>query len=400
MPFAIARFVSVGILAILLAGPAMAEKRVALVIGNSAYENAPLLPNPKNDAADVAAMLEQLGFDVTLLTDQGYQGMRVALGDFSDKASGADVAAIFYAGHGIEVDKQNFLIPVDAKLGTDRRVRFETIPLDDALLALEGAKGLQLVMLDACRDNPFATAMKRTGATRSIGRGLARIEPEGSSVLVAYAAKEGQVAADGDGRNSPFTKALLGALPTPGLEIGILFRQVTAAVMADTGRAQQPFVYQSLGAEPIYLVPPGQSPSPAPQESSKLTALPKEPKRESTTAVAPPQPEPVVSAAVMAQIEDYNTAFRREGIDRAAPNRITVQSCPDCVPFIIDCRQELSDVTGLKGKHVRVGMANNEGWTLVEQAGGRPVGLPFGEVRTAFERGIIDCVVFGGGAPQ
>ncbi len=241
------------VLACCVSAVAQAEKRVALVIGNSGYEHAPQLPNTKNDATDMAAALERLGFDVTLQLDQGYQGMRIALSDFADAAIGADIATVFYAGHGIEVDRENFLIPVDARLNTDRKVRFETIALDDALLALEGAKGLQLVILDACRENPFSSSMRRTSATRSIGRGLARVQPQGSSVLVAFAAKEGQVAADGDGRNSPFTEALLKHVEDPGLEVGRLFRKVREDVYEATQGQQQPFTYGSLPGDDIYL---------------------------------------------------------------------------------------------------------------------------------------------------
>jgi len=261
-----------GLLAVALAGPAEADRRVALVIGNSTYEFASRLPNPENDARDMAALLEGIGFDVTLALDQNFQSMRIALRDFADKAAGADISTVFYAGHGIEIDKQNFLIPVDARLGRDRNVRFEAIALDDVLLAGESASGLTIVILDACRENPFASAMKRAGATRSIGRGLARVEPEGSSVLVAYAAREGQVATDGDGRNSPYTKALLDTLATPGIEVGLLFRRVRESVIAATGSAQQPFVYQSLGADPIYLVPPVPAEAPRTQPDGASAA--------------------------------------------------------------------------------------------------------------------------------
>ena len=138
---------------------------------------------------------------------------------------------VFYAGHGIEVDKRNFLIPVDARLLSDADVEFETVPLDLLSRAVERAKGLRLIILDACRDNPFAVAMQRSGATRSIGRGLASVEPSGET-LVAYAAKEGTVAADGEGRNSPYTTALLAHLEEPGLEVGLMFRKVRDAVVA------------------------------------------------------------------------------------------------------------------------------------------------------------------------
>ena len=200
--------VTAGLLLQFLYTPVWASQRVALVIGNAAYEHAPGLANPLNDAGDLGAALGRLGFKVTRLDNAGYDKMRRGLRAFTRAASTAEVALVFYAGHGIEVDKRNFLIPVDARLQSDREVEFETVSLDLVSRAVEGASGLGLVILDACRDNPFAAAMKRSGAKRSIGRGLARVEPSGET-LVAYAAKGGSVAADGRGRNSPYTTALL-----------------------------------------------------------------------------------------------------------------------------------------------------------------------------------------------
>ena len=184
---------------------------------------------------------------------------------------------VFYAGHGIEVDKRNFLIPVDARLVGDGDVEFETVPLDLLSRAVERAKGLRLIVLDACRDNPFAVAMQRSGATRSIGRGLGRVEPSGET-LVAYAAKEGTVASDGEGRNSPYTTALLAHLEEPGLEVGLMFRKVRDAVLASTGGRQEPFVYGSLSSEGAYLA---------------ARPEPKEPKQVVTDGPEDPKPAPV-----------------------------------------------------------------------------------------------------------
>jgi uncharacterized caspase-like protein len=192
-----------------VAGQAQAEERVALVIGNSAYEAVTKLENPANDTADLAATLKQLDFEVDHVTDLTFDGMRRALRRFSEKASRADVAMVFYAGHGIEVDRQNYLIPVDARLKRADDVDFEALPLDLVMGALNGAKKLKLVLLDACRNNPFAASMKPSnGAKRAIGRGLARVEPS-VGTLVGFAAKEGTTASDGEGRNSPYTTALI-----------------------------------------------------------------------------------------------------------------------------------------------------------------------------------------------
>ena len=202
------------------ATPAVAGQRVALVIGNASYAHTTALANPLNDANDIGTALERLGFAVTRIENGGRAELWDGLQKFSLAASASDIAIVFYAGHGIEVDKRNFLVPVDARLLSDADVEFEAVPLDLLSRAVERAKGLRLIILDACRDNPFAVAMQRSGATRSIGRGLASIEPSGET-LVAYAAKEGTVADDGEGRNSPYTTALLAHLEEPGLEVGL-----------------------------------------------------------------------------------------------------------------------------------------------------------------------------------
>ena len=198
---------------------AQSSERVALVIGNASYANAPALANPLSDAADVGAALRRLGFSVTRLRNADYAALRRGLQEFTRTASGSEMAVVYYAGHGIEVDQRNYLVPVDARLASDHDVEFETVPLDLVVRSVERASGLRMVILDACRDNPFAASMRRAGTTRSIGRGLARVEPAGST-LVAYAAKGGTVAADGDGRNSPYTAALLAHLEEPGSRWG------------------------------------------------------------------------------------------------------------------------------------------------------------------------------------
>ena len=236
----------------MLSLPAPASQRVALVIGNAAYAHAPALANPLNDAADIGAALGRLGFSVTRLENAGYAALRRGLQEFQRAASASEVAVVFYAGHGIEVDRRNFLVPVDARLASDQDVEFEAVPLALVSRAVERASGLRLVILDACRENPFAVQMQRAGATRSIGRGLARVEPSGET-LVAYAAKEGTVASDGTGRNSPYSEALLAHLEEPGLEVGLLFRKVRDAVLASTGGRQEPFVYGSLSSRGVYL---------------------------------------------------------------------------------------------------------------------------------------------------
>jgi hypothetical protein len=234
-----------------IAGTAEA-RRVALVIGNGAYKNVAPLENPGNDANDVAVTFERLGFDVLRVKDGTFDGMRRGLLDFARRARGSEIAIVFFAGHGMEVGGENYLIPVDAELKADVDVDHEAIALKTITPLVENASRLGLVILDACRNNPFASRMARTVRTRAVSRGLAAVEPSGN-VLIAFAAREGTTAADGQGRNSPFTASLLKHLETPGLEINFLFRNVRDDVLEATRRAQLPFVYGSLSRDAIYL---------------------------------------------------------------------------------------------------------------------------------------------------
>jgi uncharacterized caspase-like protein len=259
--------------------PAFAEKRVALVLGNSAYRNVPQLANPVNDSARIAATLKDAGFDVVdSRRDLPAAETRRALRDFADRARDADIAVVYYAGHGIEVDGANYLIPVDARLERDTDVYDEALSLDRILIAIEPAKKLRLVILDACRDNPFAKGMKRTVATRAIGQGLAKVEPTSPNVLIAYSAKAGFTATDGDGSNSPFTAALAHHIATPGLDVRRAFGFVRDEVLKTTGNRQEPFVYGSLGGEDVPLVPappkaaPAAAAAPAPALSAQAEA--------------------------------------------------------------------------------------------------------------------------------
>jgi uncharacterized caspase-like protein len=235
---------------------ALADKRVALVLGVSNYRSVARLANPDNDAAAISAAFKQMGFDsVELQRDLGVSAMRRAVRDFAAVAADSDMAVVYYAGHGIEVNGANFLIPADARLQSDFDVEDETVPLDRILQAINPAKRLRLVILDACRDNPFAERMTRSVATRSMGRGLAKIEPATADTLIAFAAKAGAVAGDGDGAHSPFATALLNHLATPGLDLRLTLGRVRDEVLKSTGRRQEPFVYGSLGGDTVALVP-------------------------------------------------------------------------------------------------------------------------------------------------
>jgi hypothetical protein len=239
---------------------AMADgKRVALVIGNGAYRNVPALLNPPNDAGDIAAALQRLGFTVTLITNASFDQMRRGLIAFGHDAAGADMAAVYFAGHGMEINGENWLIPVDAELKRDTDAANEAVNLQSVMSQVSDTTSLGLVILDACRNNPFAAKMNRSLARRALSTGgLGRIEPVGN-VLVAYAARDGTTALDGDQRNSPFASALLHNIETPGVEVTFMFRNVRDDVMEATRNEQQPFVYGSLSRKAIYLagVPPG-----------------------------------------------------------------------------------------------------------------------------------------------
>jgi uncharacterized caspase-like protein len=224
------------------------------VIGNSSYRNVPALANPSRDANTVAAALRASGFKtVQLQSDLTRETLTNALHKFASEADRADWAVVYYAGHGIEVNGTNYLIPIDATLAVDRDVEFETVPLERVMSAVGGARKLRLVLLDACRDNPFANKMKRSVGTRSAGRGLASVEPE-AGTLVVFAAKAGQLASDGADGNSPFVASLVKRMSTPGLEIRRLFDYVRDDVLDATRRQQQPFSYGSLpGSEDYYF---------------------------------------------------------------------------------------------------------------------------------------------------
>jgi uncharacterized caspase-like protein len=228
--------------------------RVALVIGNSAYVSVPRLPNPTGDAEAIAQVLRADGFkSVTVVEDASRADMANALQAFQAEADHADWALVYYAGHGIEIGGTNYLVPTDARLKSDRNAPDEAISLSRVLDAISGAKKLKLVMLDACRDNPFAQSMERSVAVRSVARGLTRVEPEGGT-LVVYAAKDGNVAEDGAGGHSPFAAALMTRLAEPNLEISKLLRLVTDDVLEATGNRQRPFVYGSVsGREDFYF---------------------------------------------------------------------------------------------------------------------------------------------------
>jgi tetratricopeptide (TPR) repeat protein len=231
-------------------------RRVGLVIANSAYGSVPQLANPRNDAKLISDALRADGFIVTQADDLDRDGLVRALRTFGNDADAADWAVVYFAGHGMEVGGTNYLIPVDAKLLSDRDIDFEAVSLKQVMHEIEGAHSLRVVILDACRSNPFETTMKRTnGGERDVGRGLARIEPARGTV-VFYSAKEGTIAADGAGSDSPFATALARHLTDGGVEVDKMFRRVIDDVLDATGNKQEPFVYGSLTAKQDFYFRP------------------------------------------------------------------------------------------------------------------------------------------------
>ncbi|MGL3107307.1 caspase family protein [Bradyrhizobium sp. BR 1432] len=237
-------------------GGAAVGRRVALVIGNGAYKNVHALPNPPRDSKLIAGVLRDLGFQTVMSTsdltrDKFFQTLQA----FAEEAEKADWAVVYYAGHGFEIGGVNYLVPVDAKLTADKDAETEAVALEQVIAAVGAARKVRLVVLDACRDNPFAPTMQRTLALKLVDRGFSNIEP-GAGFMVVYAAKHGETAMDGDGSaNSPFATALAREIRQPRVEIRKLFDIIRDDVWAATRHEQQPFTYGSPpGREDFYFV--------------------------------------------------------------------------------------------------------------------------------------------------
>lgn len=234
--------------------------RIALVIGNSAYPAAGALKNPGNDARDIAAKLKRLGFEVIVRTDVRQKDMLRSLTEFGEKIQPGSEALFFYAGHGMQVRGKNYLIPVDAEIRTESAVSSEAVDVDQLLDKLAPAR-LSMVILDACRNNPFERRF------RGGGQGLAQINaPTGT--LIAYATAPGRVAADGDGRNGLYTSELLAAMDMPGMKIEDVFKRVRSNVVRKSGEAQTPWESSSLTGDFFFRIPDATSAATAPASST------------------------------------------------------------------------------------------------------------------------------------
>ena len=280
---------------------AAADRRVALVIGNSAYKNASTLANTINDSTAISNLFKSVGFEVVISrNDLGVVDFKRAVREFLLTAETADIAVVYYAGHGIEIGGNNYLVPVDARLGRDYDVDDEAVSLERIIWALQPVKRLRLILLDACRDNPFPAKIRSAGITRAtVSGGLAKIEDVSADTLVAFAAKAGSTSYDGDGVNSPYATALLKHLAEPGLDIRIALGRVRDEVLNMTRGRQEPFIYGSLGGATIPLVPlsAAKKPEPAPMPPAVVAKREPAPAIQPSPAVAPPKPNPVASPA-------------------------------------------------------------------------------------------------------
>lgn len=259
---------------LLLAWPAAAaEKRVALVVGNSAYVNAGQLPNPVHDAGEMAKALTEAGFDVVLGLDLDKTAFDKKIRDFVRELDGADVALFFYAGHGLQVSGRNYLVPIDASMQKERDLDFEGISIDFVLkqMEIDRENKTNVVFLDACRDNPLARNLARSMGTRSmsIGKGLAQVET-GVGTFIAYSTQPGNVALDGDGANSPFTTALVKGIRSSDRNLTAVMVGVRKDVLAATQGKQVPWDHSSLTGDFFFhlaaapgAIPGGGAPAPA-----------------------------------------------------------------------------------------------------------------------------------------
>lgn len=254
------------LLAVLFGSHALAEKRVALVVGNSSYQNVTRLDNPRNDASLMAETLTALGFALIgnrAQLDLDKAALDNAVQSFGRQVQGADVALFYYAGHGVQVSGQNYLVPINANPTREADVDFQMVDVNLVLRQMHGSgTKLNMVILDACRNNPFGTR-----GLRAADGGLAQMRaPEGT--LISYATQPGSIAQDGGGANSPYTQALAATIREPGLDIFQTFNRVGLAVKRATGGSQQPWVSSSPIDGTFYFVAPS---APLPSVLEKQT---------------------------------------------------------------------------------------------------------------------------------
>lgn len=302
-------FVLLAVLAISQLSSALAvERRVALVIGNAKYKEAPLT-NPVNDARDMAAALQRTGFEVITAFDATQKEMNRAIARFGDRLTGETVALFYYAGHGMQVRGKNYLIPIDAEIKSESTVRVESVDVDGVLDQLS-TSDLNVVILDACRNNPFERR-----ANRSVGAaGLAQMEaPKGS--LIAYATAPGRTAADGDGRNGLYTQELLKQIQVQGLTIEQVFKNVRREVARATRDGQIPWESSSMTGD-FYFVPGARTPAAATQQA---TVRPTE------------RPGGTTAPAQVQEVAQTTKPARQNGSSEPAPDKLAAVIMPASV---------------------------------------------------------------------
>jgi len=273
---------------------AFAGQRLALVIGNGKYQNVPPLDNPSNDAADLAQALRGLGFEVIEGRDATREGMAGAVHEFSERVRNADLALFFYAGHGLQMSGENYLIPIDAKIENEADVRFNTINLTD--IQQEMAGRANIIILDACRNNPFAEKLARNGRGVTT-RGLGRVDAAGVGSLIVFSTQPNNVAFDGAGRNSPFTAALLKYVGAPGLEIRQMISKVRGDVLQATDQKQVPWDNSSLVGDVYLAGVPTSSDAQNPAPAAAAPPAPAAPAGQQNASGGPPQTASAVNSA-------------------------------------------------------------------------------------------------------
>jgi uncharacterized caspase-like protein len=411
---------------ILLAQPSWAEKRIALVIGNSSYTFAPL-PNPENDADLMSRTLKGLGFDVITAINATQKNMKKSIKAFGKKLNTAGregVGLFFYAGHGVQVRGANYMIPTDAQIETEGDVDIDAINAQSVLSMMEfsGAQ-LSFIIMDACRNNPFKRSF------RSATRGLAKMEaPTGS--LIAYATAPGDVASDGTGSNSPYTIALAKLMKTPGLSVERMFREVRNNVRSDTNDKQTPWESSSLtGGDFYFRAGPVTSQTfeddtnSAPDQEGGTSAevvfwqsikdskdpdmyqeyisqfptgqfaglarlkMKKLKERNSSVVAQKPSIQPISGEqSFVKMVDDY---YKKVGIPEVAPHRYIIPTCQGCDPVVLYCVTKLKTATNLYGLRIRSSLPKFQ--KVLRGYGANPQVFPLSELYTALQRRVLDC---------
>jgi Caspase domain len=339
------------LLTALLAAPLRLEaaERVALVIGNNDYSGTAALTNPVHDATAIAGALEKLGFSVLLATDVDRTEMVATIGEFSRRLTPRVMALVFYAGHAVQIDGQNFILPTDVKATSKWDLQHSAIDIQEVVGQMERLAGVSIVILDSCRDNPFLDQLQAVAGNRSIQvhRGLGPMQLRGRGAIIAYAAASGAVASDGDGEHSPYTAALLKEMGAPGVELGLMFRRVTKRVIDATHGEQRPELLVRLVDE-VYLNPGDRVPEAEP--AAPVAANP--PEEPKVAAVPPRSPAPTAELPVVSKspifdpvspdrfiegerhlVEQDATVFDQPGVGMTAIGRLRVGDFVDVLPY-------------------------------------------------------------------